>query len=69
MKYIYETMGITQERERFLITMLSTLVQQQKQVGDILNEFHKSKNLTSREKMYLSFCAGAILEKKYKEEN
>jgi len=69
MKYIYETMGITQDRERFLITMLSTLVQQQKQIGDILTEFHKNKNLNSKEKMYLSFCAGAILEKKSQEQN
>ena len=60
---LYESLKMTQEREREIVNSMATYFQQGKVLGDILLELSQRKDMNAKEKVYLALMMGTMMTK------
>ena len=60
---LYESLKMTQEREREIVNSMATYFQQGKILGDILLELSQRKDMNAKEKIYLALMIGNMMAK------
>ena len=68
-KPLYESLKITQEREREIINSVAAYFQQGKILGDVLLELSQRKDMNAKEKIYCSLCIGSMMVRKNEQDN
>lgn len=64
---LYESLKITQEREREIINSVANYFQQGKSIATTLLELSQRKDMNAKEKIYCSLMIGSLMTKNNEE--